>query len=154
MKKILFSVLIASSLFACKSATEPAFDMENAKKEIAAANAALTELIAKGDSVGTAEAYTKEGKFMGSNMPSVVGKANLTTFWAGFINAVGGTITLTSLDIWGNEESITEEGQFEIKAKDGTSLDKGKYIVVWKKEDGKWKLHRDMSNSDLPLATK
>ena len=34
------------SLFACKSATEPAFDMENAKKEIAAANVALTELIA------------------------------------------------------------------------------------------------------------
>lgn len=154
MKKLLFSVLIASSLFACKSATEPAFDMENAKKEIAAANVALAELIAKGDSVGTAEAYTKEGKFMGSNMPSVVGKANLTTFWAGFINAVGGTITLTTLDIWGNAEYITEEGLFEIKAKDGTSIDKGKYIVVWKKEDGKWKLHRDMSNSDLPLATK
>jgi ketosteroid isomerase-like protein len=38
--------------------------------------------------------------------------------------------------------------------KDGTIADKGKYIVVWKKEDGKWKLHRDLSNSDLPVATK
>jgi ketosteroid isomerase-like protein len=48
----------------------------------------------------------------------------------------------------------TEEGVYEIKTKDGKQLDKGKYIVLWKKEDGKWKLHRDISNSDLPLASK
>ena len=50
--------------------------------------------------------------------------------------------------------TITEEGLFEIKTKDDVQIDKGKYIVLWKKEDGKWKLHRDLSNSDLPLATK
>ena len=32
--------------------------------------------------------------------------------------------------------------------------DKGKYIVIWKKEDGKWKIHRDLSNTDLPAVTK
>ena len=32
MKKILFTALIASSLFACKSETKPAFDLANAKK--------------------------------------------------------------------------------------------------------------------------
>jgi len=49
---------------------------------------------------------------------------------------------------------ITEEGVFEINLKDGKQIDKGKYVVVWKKEDGKWKLYRDMSNTDLPLSTK
>ena len=29
-------------------------------------------------------------------------------------------------------------------------LDESKYIVVWKKEDGEWKLHRDIFNSNLP----
>jgi ketosteroid isomerase-like protein len=32
-------------------------------------------------------------------------------------------------------------------------LCKGKYIVLWKKENGKWKLHRDISNSDLPAVS-
>lgn len=49
MKKVLFSALIASSLFACKSETKPAFDLANAKNEIEAANTAISEIIAKGD---------------------------------------------------------------------------------------------------------
>ena len=32
--------------------------------------------------------------------------------------------------------------------KSGKEIDKGKYIVLWKMEDGKWKLHRDIFNSD------
>jgi len=30
-------------------------------------------------------------------------------------------------------------------------LDKGKYIVIWKKVDGEWKYYRDIFNSDLPI---
>ncbi len=30
------------------------------------------------------------------------------------------------------------------------NVDKGKYIVVWKKENGDWKVWRDIWNSDNP----
>ena len=153
MKKIIFSAFIAASLFACKCETKPAFDLANAKKEIEAANVQLTELLAKGDSVGMAASYSSDGAFMGSNSPSLKGKENIASFWGGFIRT-GFGVSLTTLEVWGDENFITEEGLFEIKAKDGAVVDKGKYIVIWKKEDGKWKLHRDMSNSDLPAATK
>jgi ketosteroid isomerase-like protein len=33
-------------------------------------------------------------------------------------------------------------------------MDRGKYIVVWKDEGGKWKLHRDIWNSSLPAPSK
>jgi ketosteroid isomerase-like protein len=154
MKKLLFSALIATSLFACKSETKPAFDLTNAKKEIEAANVSLFDLITKGDSVGAANAYTKDGKFMPAYMPAVEGTKNLTSFWGGFIKNVGGVISLTTLEVWGDENYITEEGLFEIKSKEGAQIDKGKYLVLWKKEDGKWKLHRDIATTDIPLATK
>jgi len=32
----------------------------------------------------------------------------------------------------------------------GYVLDKGKYIVIWKQEEGQWKLHRDIFNSSMP----
>jgi hypothetical protein len=35
---------------------------------------------------------------------------------------------------------------------DGKVLDKGKYIVIWKKEDGTWKLHRDIWTTSVPPA--
>jgi ketosteroid isomerase-like protein len=43
-----------------------------------------------------------------------------------------------------------EVGTYAMKLKDGTVADRGKYVVVWLKEDGKWKLHRDIWNTSLP----
>ena len=137
MKKLLFSALIATSLFACKSETKPAFDLMNAKKEIEAANINLTDLITKGDSVGAASAYTKDGKFMPANLSAVEGTSNLTSFWGGFITGVGGVITLTTLEVWGDENYITEEGLFEIKSKEGAQLEIGgneRYVSVSRAE--------------------
>ena len=153
MKQSLLIALIAISLFACKSTTEtkPAFDLENAKKEIIAANQELTNALSKGDSVAVASAYSIDGALMSYNAPIVKGKENLIKSWGAFINATGGaTVELNTVEVWGDENYLTEQGTFVIKSKEGTQMDIGKYLVLWKKEEGKWKLHRDISNSDLP----
>ncbi|MBM4174528.1 MAG: DUF4440 domain-containing protein [Ignavibacteria bacterium] len=153
MKKILISLVVFSSLIAC-TAPAPKFDLASAKKEIEAANRALSDFMAKGDSVGLADAYSADGVLLLNNMPAVKGRENLIKLWGSFINIGMGGLEFTTLEVWGDENYITEEGLIVIKAKDGTQLDKGKYIVLWKKENGKWKLHRDISNSDLPVVTK
>lgn len=151
MKKLLFIGVVASLLVACQPASKPSFDLANAKKEIEAANHELTELISKSDSVGMALAYSKDGALMPNNGPSVTGKDNITAFWGAFVRG-GLDVDLKTSEVWGDENFITEEGLYNIKSKDGKVLDNGKYIVLWKKEDGKWKLHRDLSNTNLPLT--
>lgn len=152
MKKLLFSAFIAASLFACKSETKSPFDLANAKKEIEAANQEVSNFMAKGDSVGLASCYGTDGALLLNNMPAVKGQANLVKVWGGFINSGIGAIELNTTEVWGDENYITEDGTYVLKAKDGTQLDNGKYLVLWKKENGKWKFHRDISNSDLPVA--
>ncbi len=88
-----------------------------------------------------------------NNIPSIKGKDKLISFWSGFIQSGGAKLVLTTLEVWGDENFIAEEGLLEIKTKEGVQIDKGKYIVLWKNEGGKWKVHRDISNSDLPLTT-
>jgi hypothetical protein len=34
----------------------------------------------------------------------------------------------------------------------GNTIDKGKYIAIWRKEDGDWKIFSNMYNSNLPPA--
>ena len=153
MKKILFLAVIGTSLIACQPSSKSAFDLSNAKKEIEAANKNIIKDIISGDSTAAGNDYSKDGKLMGSNMPLISGQKNIASFWGAF-SKMGADLTLNTTEVWGDENYITEEGVYEIKAKDGKQLDKGKYIVLWKKEDGKWKLHRDISNTDLPLATK
>ena len=50
--------------------------------------------------------------------------------------------TTTSLST--DSEFLVELGTYEFKDSKGSPKHKGKYLVVWKQEDGTWKLYRDM----------
>ena len=163
MKKITKSALlifISAFLFlACKDSDKsepdqkvtPAFDLAAAKTSIEAANAEFAAMVSQGDSVGLANIYTTDGKLMGANMPVAAGRSNIQSAFSGMFNAMGKMgIKLTTIEVWGDENAVTEEGTFSMSDKDGKEIDKGKYLVVWKMEDGKWKLFRDCWNSDLP----
>jgi ketosteroid isomerase-like protein len=54
-----------------------------------------------------------------------------------------------------SNRGLTREGDpdpWTLKGKDGAELDHGKYVVIWKKEAGGWKLHRDIWNSSQAPA--
>jgi hypothetical protein len=56
--------------------------------------------------------------------------------------------TLTSYGDW-----AYEIGRFTASAPDGSVLNVGKYIVIWKRQaTGEWKTHRDIFNWDIPPA--
>jgi len=126
------------------------FDLAAAKKSIDEANAAFGDLVKKGDSTGIANLYASDAKLMGSNMPAASGKAAIQSAYNGMLGMGIGGATLTSTDVWGTESLVSEEGTYSLSDKSGKEIDKGKYIVLWKMEDGKWKLFRDCFNSDLP----
>jgi ketosteroid isomerase-like protein len=156
---ILVIFLISSVLFvACGDKTastteeiKPTFDLAGAKKVIDSTNAVFGSMVSKGDSVGLAPLYTSDAKFMMPNAPTVSGRSAIQSAFAGLFAAMGTPgLTLTTTDIWGSDELITEVGTFTMTDKSGKEIDKGKYVDLWKMEDGKWKLHRDIFNSDLP----
>jgi len=45
-----------------------------------------------------------------------------------------------------------EEGSYDFPDGKGGSFDKGKFIAIWKQEDGRWKLFREIWNSDNPVT--
>ncbi|MEB8346819.1 hypothetical protein OO010_12225, partial [Flavobacteriaceae bacterium KMM 6898] len=81
--------------------------------------------------------------------PAVTGRKNIQSALSGIMNSGVTNINLTTIDVWGMENLITEEGEISLLVEDA-EVYKGKYIVLWKKVDGKWKLFRDIFNSNLP----
>jgi ketosteroid isomerase-like protein len=59
-------------------------------------------------------------------------------------------ITITTEEVMGSKEAVIEIGKYELFAENNVSVEKGKFIVIWKEENGKWKMHRDIWNSDTP----
>ena len=140
-----------SSSTSDSSKNSMAFDTIAAKKAVAAGNQIIIESLAKGDSVTAANGYTTDAKFMDSNSPAVVGRKNIQAAFSGFIKEGITKLAITTTNVWGCADILAEEGKFTISTKDGHLVDMGKYIVLWKMEDGKWKIFRDCSNSDVPL---
>lgn len=130
---------------------KPTFDIAGAKKAIDSANAAFGAFVSKSDSVGLASLYTSDAKLMVPNMPTASGRTSIQSAFGGIFAASGPIgITLTANEVSGTEELISEVGTYSMTDKAGKEIDKGKYIVLWKQEDSKWKLFRDCWNSDLP----
>lgn len=127
------------------------FNIDSARKEIDQANQAFMDLFNKSDSVGLANMFTVDGKSMEPNEPAFIGRNAIQTHYSAVMNAGANTLGLLTTGLWGDQKMLAEEGEFSFIDKNGRQLDKGKYIVLWKIEDGKWKLFRDCYNSDLPV---
>jgi ketosteroid isomerase-like protein len=125
------------------------FNLTTVKAEIEEANKAFMAFVAAGDSVGLANAYTIDAKFMGAGGPSVEGRADIQTAMSNIVQAGITRVDIRLENVYGTEELIAEEGELTLFVGDD-SVAVEKYIVLWKKEDGQWKLFRDIFNSNLP----
>ena len=151
------TLLFISSITSCnkkaeetkEAVIEPVFNLTTAKAEIEAANKEFTVLFATSDSIGLSNLYTQDAKIMMSGSPAIIGRNNIQSAFSGIIKSGISRVDLTTIDVWGTENLITEEGGLSLFVGD-TEVDQGKYMVLWKKEEGKWKLFRDIFNSNLP----
>ncbi len=127
---------------------EPAFNLTTAKAEIVVANKKFMTLFAASDSVGLTNLYTQDSKFMMSGAPAISGKENIQATFHAIMSSGVNRVDLRTIDVWGTEDLITEEGGLSLFVGDD-EVDQGKYVVLWKKENGEWKLFRDIFNSNL-----
>lgn len=132
------------------AATASTFNLDSVKQIINATNANFAAAIKSGDSVAAASGYTSDAIIMPPNMASVNGRAAIVSFAAETSRMGPVTFKLVSTEVSGDDASVEEVGTYEVSDDKGTVLDKGKFICLWKKEDGKWKIYRDIFNSDLP----
>jgi len=123
---------------------------EDVAGAIKAANKALGVAIAAGDAKAVAAKYTKTAKLLPTNAPVQKGSAAIKRYWQGAIDMgiAGVRLRTVDLDVHGN--TANELGAYILTDAKGKQLDNGKYVVIWKKERGDWKLHWDIFNTNNP----
>lgn len=105
---------------------------------------------------GTVSYMADDGETLAPNEPAAKGKAAIKASWANLIGLPGLTIHWEPLRVQVAEsgEIGYASGTYTLTFTDAngkTVADRGKYLEVWKKVDGKWKCLLDAYNSDLPL---
>ena len=157
MKKILLLLLASYALYSCgeplgSKDAAGSFNMDSVKAAIDGNNKVFAASIKSGDSAACIATYTTDGCVMPTGAPKMCGAKGIGEFFKWTQQMGAGDLTFQVSEITGGKELISEEGTYDIKDKAGKSMEKGKYLVTWKQENGKWKKYRDIWNSDEPPA--
>jgi uncharacterized protein (TIGR02246 family) len=143
------TALLSSCNNQAVNADAAGFSLDSAKAAIAASNKAFGESWATGDSAKFASCYTSDGVMNPPNMPALAGTAAITAFFNEGYKWGIRNIVLKTNEVFGGKDCVVETGTYDLIMENNQSVDKGKFIVMWKEENGKWKMHRDVWNSDL-----
>ena len=120
------------------------FDILN---DIRKADDAFEKNFNQGNAAGIAELYTNDGMLLPTGSDFIKGKEAIRDFWQGAMNLGLKEAKLDILEVELQGDTVVEVGRYQLKGAGDEVLDQGKYLVVWKQEEGQWRLHRDIWNT-------
>ena len=137
---------------ASTASTSTAIDKEQIKKEIQAKEDAFAEIYNTGElkNIGY---YADDAVTFFQNRPPLIGKEAIVEFYRSAISSTSNRISFTSKDIFisndGNQ--VVETGYYNLVDSIDVTLNRGNYMILFEKRDGKYVSVREMSASDVPL---
>jgi uncharacterized protein (TIGR02246 family) len=139
------TVLTALALSTAVEAAAPT------RQQIQAINDRFGAAVRAGDATALAALYADGATVLPAGAPLMKGRAAIKAYWSQGLGGIGDA-TLTASDVQSLGPGYARElGTFALKTKGSPSKTlTGKYVVIWKRDDGRWKLWTDIWNSDQP----
>lgn len=114
-------------------------DLSTLEKEIELRLREYESNLRNGDSIALGDMYMEDAEII----PSTFGRNNIIKAFGSMIrdSITGSSFKTTKL--WGNKQLLVEDGTGTWYHTNGTAVGSGRYLLIWKKDDGKWKILRD-----------
>lgn len=123
--------------------SEPNWNPDKAKAEIELRIQAYVGALKKGDATALGNLYTSDAQILNNGRPSTIGRENITEVFKNMIRDSVTSSGFTTTGLWGNDELLVEQGNGFFAHALGKWKSPGRYLLVWKKVDGEWKIFRD-----------
>lgn len=137
---IVAALVIAGPLVVGQGKTDPRLD-KLAQEFAVAFNAQ--------DAAKVAAFYADDAVLMPPNQPMVKGRANIEAEWKRMFGQGVTSLQLRPMESLTTGDQAFEAGTSSVTMK-GAGTDQGKYVVVYKRVGGDWKIAYDIFNSDQP----
>lgn len=145
MKYVLSSLLFIFSLSIGAQHTGPQADID----QILANTKAFSQAIMDSDYTAIGEAYTADAKIFPAKRDIISGTEGILRYWElpNDVRISQHKITAVEIKVLGDE--AYDYGYYEgstLQADGSESSWKGKYVVIWRKDQGTWKIYLDIWN--------
>ena len=115
-------------------------------------NKLFMDAFAAGDTEKVAGFYTANCRFLPDNSHPVDGRVNVQELLQSMMDGGVSSVELITWEVEDCGDTAVEVGRVVMRGDDDEIVDDGKFIVIWKKENDGWRLHRDIVNSSLPSS--
>jgi uncharacterized protein (TIGR02246 family) len=136
-------LIVAFAAALCPSAW--AADSDAVRDAIQAANRIFIASVLHGDSQAVASLYSADGVVIAPGAEPAKGRAAIAALWQKSIDAGVKGMSLVTDEVVASDDLAAETGTAQIIAADG-KVENLHYVVVWRKEEGHWRLLRDIWN--------
>jgi uncharacterized protein (TIGR02246 family) len=117
---------------------------ERTRASIESQEQALTQASQRGDAAAMASLFTEDAKISVPGTQGIVaGRAAIQAFWQAALSGGMKEISLATAELEGDGSWRYETGRYSALGANGAELGSGEYMLIWKKEGGAWKIHRD-----------
>jgi len=131
-------------------ATAP-IDLSAARALIERKNAQFTAAHVAGD-VATIDAmFTRDAKSFPPGSEAAVGTAALHSLTVEYLKSGVKAFTERTTDLYGTSDLLIDQGEYSVTYGPDNTVERGKYLNVWKREDGEWKIHANIWNTSPAL---
>src|SRR4030095_12535306 len=125
------------------------FDLTKMKQIIEEKNKTFAKAFITGDSASMVNNYTHDGKIFPPNSDEIIGQPAIATLVSQYLKFGIKEFRDEITALYGNEDNLIEEGNYFMGDGKGNTIDKGKYIDIWRKVDGDWKVYSNMFNTSM-----
>ena len=124
-------------------------DLAGLRRGMEETNRGFMDAIRRRDAAGAAhETYTRDARVLPPGAPTVEGRDAIARFWAGAATQLGLTaVELSTVDVQPLGDGAYEIGRAVLTLGGGQQA-AAKYVVVWRREDGRWRWHVDIWNME------
>lgn len=131
------------------------FDLQAARAIIEQRNAQFTAAHVSGDVAAIDAMFTRDARSFPPGADAAVGPDALHTLTVEFLKHGVKAFTERTTTLYGTADLLIDEGEYSLTYGPENSVERGKYLNVWKQEDGEWKIHANIWNtSPSPAVTR
>lgn len=122
--------------------------MAGVQGEIEAAGKGLVGKINAKDFGGLANMYTETCVLMAPGNDLVQGRAGVKATYDKLAKDGFAKCVMDTEEVVGSGDTAAERGTYKMLKADGSPLDSGRYVLVWRKVGGQWLVHYDINRGN------
>lgn len=149
MKRILLPALLALAAVSPALGQARGASPAAVRRAIEANNKKFVEAFNRGDAAAIAAMYARDARALPPNGDMAEGRQEIQALWRSAIVAGMKLVSLETVAVESRGDLAFEVGKYTMTLPNGQT-DVGKYVVVWEKEGGVWRLAADIWNSNKP----